>query len=29
MDQLLQQLGDASRQFAANAREKFRRDGEW
>jgi regulator of RNase E activity RraA len=29
MDELLQQLGDASRQFAANAREKFRRDGEW
>lgn len=29
MEQLLQQLGDASRQFAASAREKFRRDGEW
>ena len=29
MEQILQQLGDASKQFQQNAREKFRRGGEW
>lgn len=29
MEQILQQLGSASKQFQQNAREKFRRSGEW
>jgi regulator of RNase E activity RraA len=29
MEQILQQLGEASKQFQQNAREKFRRGGEW
>lgn len=28
-EEILAKLGDASRKFSANAREKFRRDGEW